>query len=244
MPIIDNPKLYNQVKHLADKLYSKPSAYKSGFLVKKYKELGGTYSDDKEPKNLKRWFQEDWKDIGDKEYPVYRPTKRINKNTPLTPNEIKPSNLKKQIDLKQIIMGNYNLRPFVSVAERRPKFEGKGLSPNGDLITKSDPKGRFINLKSVEILEYSNPTIVFKKARKYLGKDVKIELSKNKNKKYMIFNPNTEKWINFGQMGYEDFTKHKDPVRRHNYLTRTANMKGNWKDNPYSPNNLSRNILW
>jgi hypothetical protein len=225
MPIIDNQKLYNQVKHLADKLYSKPSAYKSGFLVKKYKELGGTYSDDKEPKNLKRWFQEDWKDIGDKEYPVYRPTKRINKNTPLTPNEIKPSNLKKQIDLKQIIMGNYNLRPFVPVAERRPKFEGKGL-------------------KSVEILEYSNPTIVFKKARKYLGKDVKIELSKNKNKKYMIFNPNTEKWINFGQMGYEDFTKHKDPNRRHNYLTRTANMKGNWKDNPYSPNNLSRNILW
>jgi len=215
MPIIDNQKLYNQVKHLADKLYSKPSAYKSGFLVKKYKELGGTYSDDKEPKNLKRWFQEDWKDIGDKEYPVYRPTKRINKNTPLTPNEIKPSNLKKQIDLKQIIMGNYNL----------PKFEGK-------------------DLKSEEILEYSNPTIVFKKARKYLGKDVKIELSKNKNKKYMVFNPNTEKWINFGQMGYEDFTKHKDPIRRHNYLTRTANMKGNWKDNPYSPNNLSRNILW
>jgi len=215
MPIIDNQKLYNQVKHLADKLYSKPSAYKSGFLVKKYKELGGTYSDDKEPKNLKRWFQEDWKDVGDKEYPVYRPTKRINKNTPLTPNEIKPSNLKKQIDLKQIIMGNYNL----------PKFEGK-------------------DLKSEEILEYSNPTIVFKKARKYLGKDVKIELSKNKNKKYMVFNPNTEKWINFGQMGYEDFTKHKDPIRRHNYLTRTANMKGNWKDNPYSPNNLSRNILW
>jgi hypothetical protein len=216
MPIIDNQKLYNQVKHLADKLYSKPSAYKSGFLVKKYKELGGTYSDDKEPKNLKRWFQEDWKDIGNKEYPVYRPTKRINKNTPLTPNEIKPSNLKKQIDLKQIIMGNYNL----------PKFEGRGLS------------------KAEEILEYSNPTIVFKKARKYLGKDVKIELSKNKNKKYMVFNPNTEKWINFGQMGYEDFTKHKDPIRRHNYLTRTANMKGNWKDNPYSPNNLSRNILW
>lgn len=216
MPIIDNQKLYNQVKYLADKLYSKPSAYKSGFLVKKYKELGGTYSDDKEPKNLKRWFQEDWKDIGHKEYPVYRPTKRINKDTPLTPNEIKPSNLKKQIDLKQIIMGNYNL----------PKFEGRGIS------------------KAEEILEYSNPSVVFKKARKYLGKDVKIELSKNKNKKYMIFNPNTEKWINFGQMGYEDFTKHKDPIRRHNYLTRTANMKGNWKDNPYSPNNLSRNILW
>jgi hypothetical protein len=32
---------------MADKIYSKPSAYKSGYIVKKYKELGGTYSGDK-----------------------------------------------------------------------------------------------------------------------------------------------------------------------------------------------------
>ena len=45
-------------------------------------------------------------------------------------------------------------------------------------------------------------------------------------------------------MGYEDFTFHKDLKRRDAYLRRTANMRGNWKNNPYSPNNLSRNILW
>jgi hypothetical protein len=45
-------------------------------------------------------------------------------------------------------------------------------------------------------------------------------------------------------MGYEDFTKHKDDKRRENYLKRTTNIPGNWKDNKYSPNNLSRNILW
>jgi len=222
MPTIDNQRLYNQVKYLADKLYSKSSAYKSGFIVKKYKELGGTYTDDDEPKNLKRWFQEDWKDIGNKKYPVYRPTKKINKNTPLTPNEIEPTNLKKQIELKQIIMGDYNL----------PKFQ-----PIQGGAFKGLPKEQ-------EILKYSNPKIVFKKAKEYLGNDVKIRVSTNRNKKYMIFNPNTERWVHFGQMLYEDFTKHKDPIRRNSYLTRTANMRGDWKSNPYSANNLSRNILW
>jgi hypothetical protein len=117
MPVIDNPELYKKAKELADEKYSKPSAYKSGYIVKKYKELGGTYTDDKQPKNLKRWFKEDWKDIGGLDYPVYRPTKRVSKETPLTPNEIKFSNLVKQILLKQKIKGESNL----------PAFQGKGL---------------------------------------------------------------------------------------------------------------------
>jgi hypothetical protein len=45
-------------------------------------------------------------------------------------------------------------------------------------------------------------------------------------------------------MGYEDYTKHKDPVRRQAYLKRATKIKGDWKDNKYSPNNLSINILW
>ena len=113
MPKINNPALYDKAKKLADATYSKPSAYKSGFIVKTYKELGGTYSDDKQSKNLKRWYEENWRDIGNKSYPVYRPTKRINKITPLTANEIQPSNLEKQIKLKQIYKGNRNLPKFV-----------------------------------------------------------------------------------------------------------------------------------
>jgi len=101
MPIINDPKLYAKAKELADKTYSKPSAYKSGFIVKKYKEMGGTYTDDKQTKNLARWFLEDWKDVGGADYPVYRPTKKVSKKTPLIPSEI--SNLKEQIKLKQKI---------------------------------------------------------------------------------------------------------------------------------------------
>ena len=112
MPTPTDINLYNKAKKIADEVYKKSSAYKSGFIVKKYKELGGTYKDDNKPKNLKRWYAEKWMDIGNKEYPTYRPTVRINSKTPLTPNEIDPDNLKKQIKLKQKIKGNKNLPPF------------------------------------------------------------------------------------------------------------------------------------
>ena len=116
MPKIDNPKLYEEVKKYADTIYTKPSAYKSGFIVKKYKELGGTYSNDDSPKKLKQWFKENWADVGGQEYPVYRPSVRINKTTPLTVSEISPSNLKQQIRLKQKIRGKKNLPPFKSIS--------------------------------------------------------------------------------------------------------------------------------
>jgi hypothetical protein len=105
--------LYEKVKKEADNIYKKNSAYKSGWIVKTYKSLGGRYSGEK-PTNegLDRWYKENWKDIGNKEYPVYRPTKRITKETPLIPDEIKKSNLKKQIDLKQRYKGMKNLPPF------------------------------------------------------------------------------------------------------------------------------------
>ena len=108
MPIILDTELYDKVKKEADTLYSKPSAYKSGYIVKKYKELGGKYKDDDKPKNLKRWFKEKWEDVGHKEYPVYRPTIKVNENTPLTIDEIDKENLNKQIKQKQIIKGDKN----------------------------------------------------------------------------------------------------------------------------------------
>jgi hypothetical protein len=83
-----------------------------------------------------------------------------------------------------------------------------------------------------------------KMAYKYLGKSAKIYPATNDEKKYRICDPVQNKWIHFGQMGYEDYTRHKNKTRRHNYLTRTAGMRGNWKSNKYSANNLSRNILW
>ena len=112
MPTPINKDLYEAVKEYADIVYSKPSAYKSGFIVKMYKKLGGTYKDDHKEHNLERWMKEKWQDVGNKSYPVYRPTIRVNKNTPLTVHEVDKANLKKQIKLKQIIKGTKNLPPF------------------------------------------------------------------------------------------------------------------------------------
>ena len=112
MPIVEDQQLYNAVKRDADRVYGKPSAYKSGWIVRTYKQRGGTYADDNKSKDLKRWFKEDWKDIGGQDYPVYRPTKRVSKDTPLTADEIDPIQAKKQIALKQKIKGEANLPKF------------------------------------------------------------------------------------------------------------------------------------
>lgn len=93
--------------------------------------------------------------------------------------------------------------------------------------------------------DYTNPEIAQKKAYKYLGKKYgKIYPSLKKDKKYMIFDPVKNSWIHFGQFPYQDHTHHQNEERRRRYLKRTENMKGDWKDNPFSPNNLSRSILW
>jgi len=128
--MIQNPTLYEKVKEEADKRYDKPSAYKSGWIVKTYKERGGTYAGTKPKTGLSRWYRERWMDVGGKDYPVYRPTIRVSKDTPLTVQEIDPKNLTKQIALKQRIRGLKNLPPFshkispYPIMPRRKKGEG------------------------------------------------------------------------------------------------------------------------
>ena len=112
MPKIVDKQLYEFVKNEADKIYKKSSAYKSGYIVKRYKQLGERYENDNQDKNLIRWFEEIWTDIGQKDYPVYRPTIRINNKTPVTVNEIDKKNLKNKIKLKQTVKGNFNLPKF------------------------------------------------------------------------------------------------------------------------------------
>jgi hypothetical protein len=112
MPTPLDQVLYASVKREADAKYAKPSAYKSGYIVKRYKDRGGMYSGKQEMTGLTRWYKEHWADVGNKGYPVYRPTKRINKSTPITVSEIDPKNLREQIALKQVIKGDSNLPPF------------------------------------------------------------------------------------------------------------------------------------
>lgn len=109
-------KLYEKVKKIIYERYAKPSAYRSGAVIRLYKDQGGKFEDDGKPKKLKQWFNEAWIDINKSKtknsYPVFRPTKRVNKTTPLTVQEIDKKNLIQQIKIKQKIKGTSNLKPF------------------------------------------------------------------------------------------------------------------------------------
>ena len=103
--------------------------------------------------------------------------------------------------------------------------------------------------KSSDIWKVSNPSIVIdkynkiydnyiKQIKQLTNKSSKILLSTRKNKKYMVFDGN--RYIHFGDIRYEDFTKHLDNNRRERYLKRFSHPDGN----PYSPYNLSLYLLW
>ena len=125
------------------------------------------------------------------------------------------------------------------------KKKGKKLVPNCVPLEGGKLKGMTNeDKKRKELLQYSDPKKALENAIKYLKKDIVFSLSTKPKKKYMVMNPDTMKWTHFGEMGYEDFLKHKDPIRQNNYLKRTANMKGKWKNDKYSANNLAREILW
>lgn len=96
---------------------------------------------------------------------------------------------------------------------------------------------------TTKLKKVSNPTTVKRKAKQIFGSSIKIVESKSKGKKYALIKPDGSR-VNFGSIDYEDFTKHKNPIRRANYLKRSAGIRGNWKSNKYSANILSRKILW
>ena len=95
------------------------------------------------------------------------------------------------------------------------------------------------------IWKYSNPTTVRQRKKRIYGTSVAKSLRRSRvlQKKYSITTPKG-KTVSFGQMSYEDFTKHKNQLRRKNYLTRSKGIKGKWKQDKFSPNNLSRKLLW
>ena len=121
MAKIKDIKLYKQAMAIVYSQYKKPSAYRSGALVRKYKLLykekygnDDAYEDDtvaKKNRPLARWFMEGWGSVGGA-YPTYRPTVRVTADTPKTVSEIPPERLAEQVKLKQKIRGKKNLPPF------------------------------------------------------------------------------------------------------------------------------------
>lgn len=98
----------------------------------------------------------------------------------------------------------------------------------------SNGLGNFISSSRGE----SSPSIVAQKAKE-MGLNP-VYFSTRKAKKYMI-QDDRQKWIHFGQKGYEDFTAHNDEKRRDKF--RSRNRK--WATaRVYSPAWLSYYLLW
>ena len=71
-----------------------------------------------------------------------------------------------------------------------------------------------------QLLTVSNPTTVKKNLKKYIPKDTpELFISNRKNKKYMILNPDTNKFVHFGSLIYEDLTKHQNKERQKTTLS-------------------------
>lgn len=100
----------------------------------------------------------------------------------------------------------------------------------------SGPLNYFTDKEGIE--KYSNPKIVQRKAKEY---GLEVVFSPRKNKKYRIVNPETNKYVDFGFFGMEDYTKHFDENRRR--LFRLRNHR--WANAPkYSASWLSFYLLW
>lgn len=92
-----------------------------------------------------------------------------------------------------------------------------------------------------DIFKYSNPIEVYRKAMRKYGNDVIIHLSNRKDKKYMIYDVDNNNWVHFGQMGYEDYTLHKDEFRRQRFRHRNHKWANLGK---YNAGYLSYHLLW
>ena len=66
-----------------------------------------------------------------------------------------------------------------------------------------------------QLLTVSNPKVIKRNLKKYIPIDTpELFISNRKNKKYQIMNPETNKFVHFGSLAYEDFTKHQDLQRQ------------------------------
>ena len=92
-----------------------------------------------------------------------------------------------------------------------------------------------------DLVKISSPKEVYRKFLE-LGYDkyTDIYVSTRKDKKYMVIHPITNKKNHFGST-MEDYTKHKDNVRRNAFLKRNAKWDNSDK---FSASTLSTFLLW
>jgi len=103
-------------------------------------------------------------------------------------------------------------------------------------------------MKLSDLLKISDPVEVKRRFEKYRGTaKAEISVSPRIDKKYMIRVAAADgvrgRIVHIGST-MPDFTKTADEVKRKSYLARSAGIRGDWRDDKWSPNNLARALLW
>jgi hypothetical protein len=266
-----DPDLYAKVKK---QIYAKMpvhSAYRSSHLVKRYKAeyekkhggskqaYSGTSKKMNRDRGLQRWHREQWRsDTGEVGYrdrsSVYRPTKRITKETPRTFSELSEEDIWKAKQEKQKTgkVQRFGEKP------NRENRKRKSIETN----PKTKPKQQFQvpDITAVPGQHRSNRTTKKKQASGNDNSSWKPVFSKSnrKRKKYSVVTP-LGKLIHFGDIfsqHWKDSTglnlyknlNHGDPERRRRYLARAGGIRNRagklTKDDPEHANYYSIRYLW
>lgn len=103
-------------------------------------------------------------------------------------------------------------------------------------------------MKLSELVKISDPAEVKRRFEKYRGSTkATIEPSPRADKKYLIRVATVPgvpgRAVHIGST-LADFTKHGDEARRKSYLARSTGIKGDWRHDKWSANNLARELLW
>jgi hypothetical protein len=103
-------------------------------------------------------------------------------------------------------------------------------------------------MKLNELIKISDPAEVKRRFEKYRGSaKATIEPSPREDKKYLVrvaaADGKRGRAIHIGST-LADFTKHGDETKRKSYLARSAGIKGDWRDDKWSANNMSRALMW
>jgi hypothetical protein len=210
-----NPELYEKVKDELYKKNPKHSLYRSAQLVKEYKEQGGTYEETGETKGIPKWFDEKW--ISANDYIRGRKDVPCGENTAREHDEY----------------------PLCFARERIEKFA-------------KDELKELIKMKTANPEKQLQTKKLTGKAAKPKYKLYKLYKSTREDKKWDFYfdrtDPKTgeDKYfkVSFGHPKFEDYTQHHDKERRDKYLARATKIKGDWKNHPFSPNNLAIHVLW
>lgn len=103
-------------------------------------------------------------------------------------------------------------------------------------------------MKLSDLVKISDPAEVKRRFEKYRGSaKAEISVSPRVDKKYKVrvaaAGGVRGRIVHIGST-MADFTKHADEAKRKSYLARSAGIKGEWRDDKWSANNLSRALMW